>query len=439
MARFLDRIDFHKIAKILTITLYPAGILGMSVFAYDLGPFHIFPYRILIPLIWLLFVFLFIRDRIELDLRSTRVKMFGLFLLIWLIYSLISILWAIDKDSALRNVMFLFLSFSVITFSVVFLKTVDDLYVIFILWLVFLGVTLLLGISETIFGYHLPLSRFYQTQKAFYLFTPTGVFYNPNNFATFLSLSAPFLLSSFFFSEKLLFRLFSLGSFFVLLYVMVSTGSRSNFLALILVMMYFIVVVFSSLRRRKELVLLISGFILLLVVFKEKIIAEFGSLVTSFQAIPNQIANPTRSIGIRINLIRNGFSFLVTTWGFGVGAGNFERWMQTQAEFATKHIINAHNWFLEVLVNYGMIIFVGYLLLYFGMILQIVRVLKTHWHDHKMRVIGVAILGGLVGFSFAAMSPSSIIAFRPHWLIFAFGLAYINVGLGRLPEEAEQL
>jgi teichuronic acid biosynthesis protein TuaE len=431
MVNFLHNINLHRVAKILTIALYPAGILGMSAGAYDVGPFFIFPYRVLIPLIWILFIILFVRDRSVIDFGSNKVKAFGIFLLVWLIYSAVSIIWAVDKTEALRYVILLFLAFSVIFFSVIFLVTPTDLYVVFLLWIVVVGVTLLLGISETIFGFHLPTSAFYQTQKESYQYMPTAVYFNPNNFAAFLTLSAPFLLSMFIFSNKISLRLLSLGSFFALLYVLVSTRSRSNFLAMILVIIYFSVVVYTSLKRRKELIVMVSGFLILMVVFKDRIIAEFGSLLTSFQALPSQIANPTRSIGIRINLIRNGISYLTSTWGFGVGAGNFETWMQTRAEFATKHIINSHNWFLEVLVNFGIFIFLGYVAFYIGMVYLIYKVLHTNWENQKMRMIGVAVLGAMIAFVFASMSPSSLIAFRPHWLIFAFGLSYINLGLLR--------
>ena len=428
MVNFLDRVNLHQVAKILTIALYPAGILGMSLGAYDVGPFHIFPYRILIPLIWVLFIFLIFRNRADLNLGSTKVKIFGLFLLVWLVYALLSISWAIDKYSAIRHVIFLFLSFSVISFSVIFIRTVDDLYLVLILWTGVLGLTLLVGMIETLFGYHLPVSRFYQTQKAFYLYTPTGVFYNPNNFATFLSLSAPILLSFLLFSKKPLSRLGFLLSFFGLLYIVIATRSLAAYLAIFLVVTYFLVLAFTNRRNRREVIFFIGGFVLLLLVFNHNIVEQFSSVISSFQSLSDQIVNPTRSVGIRVNLIRNGFDFLLSTWGFGVGAGNFEAWIQTRAQFPPGNMVNAHNWFLEVLANYGIFIFLGYLLFYFGLIYKIVSVLKKHWNDSKMKVMGVAILGALIGFSFASIGPSSMIAFRPQWLMFALGLAYVGIG-----------
>jgi hypothetical protein len=37
-----------------------------------------------------------------------------------------------------------------------------------------------------------------------------------------------------------------------------------------------------------------------------------------------------------------------------------------------------------------------------------------------------ALLVSLVGFLFASISSSSIMAFKPQWLLFAFALTYLN-------------
>ncbi len=279
MDRIFDEQNLKKIGKVLTIAVYPAGLLGMSVFAFQAGPIHIFPYRMLIPLIWVVFILMAIRKREIIDLASLKVKKFGLFLLIWLVYAILSIAWGIDKTNAIRHVLFLTLSVSVILFSVVFLDKKNDLYMVAILWLVILGLAVLVGVIETTLGYHLPFSRFYQTKNTSVLYVPTGLFFNPNDFATFLSLSSPFLLSFALYSKKTLYRILSIGSFFVLLYVLVLTKSQANFLAMALILLYFIFVAFLSRKYTKELVLLLVGSLLLVLVFNQRLIDEFSSFI----------------------------------------------------------------------------------------------------------------------------------------------------------------
>ena len=140
MISFLDKITSDKVIKFLIYSVYAAGFIGMSVFAFKVGDIHIFPYRVLIPLVWLILTYRVIRNRGFLDIQPIKVKTFGLFLLVWLIYSILSINWAIDKASAFKHVVFLFLSFSVIFFTVVFFDSIDDLRTVSVIWLVFLGI-----------------------------------------------------------------------------------------------------------------------------------------------------------------------------------------------------------------------------------------------------------------------------------------------------------
>ena len=142
-----------------------------------------------------------------------------------------------------------------------------------------------------------------------------------------------------------------------------------------------------------------------------------------------QLSTQTMSIGHRLDLIKNGLLFLLSTWGFGVGAGNLEHWMQTRAKYPIGHRYNMHNWYLELLVNYGIFIFTGYVIFFLSMVYKILSVLRDHKNDRKMKIIGVAVLGSAIGFLFASISPSSISAFRPHWMMYAIGLSYINIGL----------
>ncbi len=409
----------------------------MSIWGFHVSRIQLFPYRFLILFVWGIFLISIIAKKGTLDLKSIKVKVFGLFLLIWLIYSLLSITWSVQKWHAFAQVTFLLFSFSLIAFSVVFFDSVDDIYVVMILWLVVLGVTLLIGVSETISGYHLPISHNYQTDNPSRLFTPTAVFHNSNDFASFLTLSTPFVLSFFFFSRKY-HRIYFLLIFLAILYLLILTGSRLNYLALFILIVYFIAVAILSRRSNIKLYILIIGSLLLILVFRGRIFQEIDSTMYSIQSLTTEIAEPTGSIGIRINLIRNGFSFLLSTWGFGVGAGNFESWMQTRALYGTKNIINTHNWFLEVLVNYGIYIFIGYVVFYWSMLKKTYQVLRTHWNDPKMRLVGVAILGSLVGLLLASMAPSSVVAFKPHWLIHALGLSYINIGLGSSNQHVEE-
>lgn len=113
-----------------------------------------------------------------------------------------------------------------------------------------------------------------------------------------------------------------------------------------------------------------------------------------------------------------------STAGFGVGAGNAEYWMENFALYDTFGILNPHNWWLEILINYGVFIFTGYLLFFLSLVRRLWQAYKTT--DGADRMIAEALLLSLVGFSIASISSSSIMAFTPQWLLFAFALAFLN-------------
>jgi len=95
----------------------------------------------------------------------------------------------------------------------------------------------------------------------------------------------------------------------------------------------------------------------------------------------------------------------------------------------SNDILNPHNWWLEILINYGILIFFGYVAMYLRVLSQLWRA----WHMSKSRsekMITEALLIAIIGFPIASTSPSSIMAFHPQWLLFAFVFAFISYYYG---------
>ena len=145
----------------------------------------------------------------------------------------------------------------------------------------------------------------------------------------------------------------------------------------------------------------------------------------------------TASVGIRINLIKNSLLCLSKSFGFGVGTGNAEYCIENYGVYWTKDIVNVHNWWLEILTNYGIFVFAGYLIFYLSLIRSLYKYhkqLTTYKKPPKTenkqltteRMICEVLLISLIGFFLASISSSSIMAFNPQWLLFAFSLAFLN-------------
>ena len=159
------------------------------------------------------------------------IKYFMTFLVIWLVYSVISLIWAISKADAIKNITFLFMGFLVIYFFIYYIKSEADLHKLFKLWIMSFGILIAVGLWEHITGNHLSVSRLFFETRQRYKYAPTGVFYNQNDFATLLALSTPFSIALYRYSNKVFDRICGIIISLLGFYMIIETGSRANIIA----------------------------------------------------------------------------------------------------------------------------------------------------------------------------------------------------------------
>ena len=66
-----------------------AGFTGAAFLSIDIGPFSLFPYRILLPLLWLLFLAGILISEGKLNIAHFQVRHYLWFLVIWLVYAVL--------------------------------------------------------------------------------------------------------------------------------------------------------------------------------------------------------------------------------------------------------------------------------------------------------------------------------------------------------------
>ena len=128
------------------------------------------------------------------------------------------------------------------------------------------------------------------------------------------------------------------------------------------------------------------------------------------------------SFSNRVNLIRNGFDFLIRTFGFGVGNGQIEYWMQNSARYETGEILNMHNWWMEILTGYGLVIFSGFIVFF----VNLYRCFSNRYEKNKKTNYGRQMLvfaASLVGFILTLVSSSSNMTKEYVWLFWAILIA----------------
>ena len=400
---------------ILYLTII-AGFTGPAFLCIDIGPFSLFPLRILLPLLWLLLVLGILINKGKLNISHIKVKHYLLFLAFWLVYAVLSLAWAADKVEAIREIIFLLMGVSLIFFVVFHFNNLMYFKRLYNLWLLILLALIGIGLWEHTTGSHLSVSGLAGAPERL-SYAPTGVFYNQNDYATYLALSVPFVLAFIRYNGGLIKRLLGLAILVLSLYLVVVTFSRANYLAIFLGVAFWFLVLLKVKNKLK--VLALSGLVVLLlfVAFPTWTQDIFGIVNVQLGSLAAVMTanSEAGSVAVRLNLIKNSLIFLVNSCGFGVGAGNAEYYL----------ITNVHNWWAEILVQYGVFVFAGYVLFYLGLLVKLYKA-YGRLADTSEKMMCEALLVGLVVFFLASISSSSIMAIGAQWIFFAFALGFLN-------------
>jgi O-antigen ligase len=143
-----------------------------------------------------------------------------------------------------------------------------------------------------------------------------------------------------------------------------------------------------------------------------------------FDTIGREMEAGTGSGGTRLRLIQGGLTVALDSRLLGVGPGNAEHFLRQLP--GLERVYNLHNWWLEVLVNGGILVFIGYVCFYAALLYGLFRVASTAKNE-MLAFAATALLAALVGYTVGALSPSSAIHFTPMWIHFGLGLAVINL------------
>ncbi|MFC1870796.1 O-antigen ligase family protein [Chloroflexota bacterium] len=405
----------------------------------DIGPFSLFPYRILLPLLWLIFLMGILINDGKLNVHHVKVSNYLMFLGFWLIYSILSLAWAADKVNAVRDIVFLLMGISVIFFVVFYFSNLKDLKRLHILWLLILLAFIGIGLWEHVSGSHLSISHLVNSPDRFRS-APTGVFHNQNDYATYLALSIPFVLTIVRYNRRLTVRFLGIIMLISALYLILITFSRANYLAIFLGVAFWFLFLLKV-NAKIKIMMLTGMVVLFLLVISPGLIQDVLRIINvQLGSLTAQVTTESElsSIAIRLNLIRDSLIFMINSGGFGVGAGNAEYYMANLQAYNTKGITSVHNWWIEILVNYGIFVFMGYVLFYLGLLANLYKV-RSKLRNAPEKMICEALVVGLVIFPFASISASSIMALEPQWIFFAFALGFLNYYRIRIKEESYKL
>lgn len=385
---------------IICYIFFAMSLFSAAIFTIPVGGFQLSIFRFLI------FVLLCLE---LIDVKRERVVMnrYDLLMLFWLAYAFVSFGWTSNTGGWGKSVFFLSVAFLATRWFHIFFNSQEKI----INACKFFSCGILL---HNFIGWYEIATRDYHWVSEKYLIQltyskmsiPVSVFYNPNDFATILTFGFFALLisrkNSGYRITKLLWTLTAISSFVLI----VLTQSRANLIG-ILIGISFMIMVRLGLSYKN----IISAICLFIGLYFAFLFTDLGSQVSNFIDMYLSFDMENGSEYQRSILLKNAFCVFFNSYGLGTGAGNLSYRMLTDG-CCLINAGNVHNWWIEILVTYGIVIFIWYVLNY-------ITILKNFFVNAKNSYISLCICAFLICFIVGCVSSSSCLSSEPLWCAFA--------------------
>lgn len=349
-----------------------------------------------------------------------QVKNIMCFFVFWGFYILFSFLWTDNYYNTAKGLYNFIFNLMLIYIVIKLMNNIKNLLSLSTMIYFITIFMVLLGLVEILTGFHLPTSRYNDPEVIYdnvvYLGVATGTFYNQNDFSVFLSICFPFVFM-YFFNGRRFSKIITGISLLLLLLIIIENDARLVLIAIVFQILLFIFLSNITIVRKITFSTLIAVVLVILLLTNPQ-------LIESYKEIHQDIIQGSGSTIVRINLILNGLIMLYESYFLGVGVDNFTE--NVNPLIYTGNIVDPHNWWIEILAEHGLIIFIGYIYIYIYILKSLYKIANK---KHELSKIAGAILSSLVGMVITSIAPSSFFFFKPMWLFIGIALAVINVYL----------
>jgi teichuronic acid biosynthesis protein TuaE len=422
-----------KALQLVFLALVACSFVGPALPAIPAGAFSIFPARILLVVVACLVAFEVARRPQQLEVYLP-VRLYVLFFGIWLTYAAISLTWCHVLGLGLRELALLAAGIALVLFTVYSTRTEEHLRRLAAIWMSMFVALAVIGLWENISGNHLVLSGFYGLADERFRFSPTGPEHNPNDYALFLVSALPFVLGRYIYSSRTLQGMLYLFPLALGVYLLFATGSRSAVLSLCLDCLLLLVMTVSTQgsKRLARLLRACAFCVIVVAVNSIPLVLQYPQVTAvvpmwrQAEVAAEQIDGKAESIGLRWSLVQNGLEFVRETKGFGVGVGNTGWWMANRGAADTSGVSDPHNWWLDLLVTYGIAIAALFCLACLSLFISSVATWKLAL-DSATDWVRMGSTLSLAGMPLAVLGPSSVVGLASFWLVLGTALATVNV------------
>lgn len=399
--------------KLIYITIITA-LLPETIPSINFGWFHLSLFRFSFILMSLgYFIDLFKNRDIWSETKQwTKQSYSVIFMIVWFLFAMISAIWVQDYFSWLKSIYFLSLgTISTLVFTK-YLKDIKDIINISRLLTPVILIHNLLGWSEIITGNYLFLAKD-RFERYIRYKHPVSIFGNTNDFAVFLMFAFFISLINFLYAKDQREKYLNIALMISATGLIYYTGSRSTILGLAMALY-----AAFYLKKRQTTTKYTKIGLLLLLPLGLIFYLAFPEIINQYKAYYSQLANGINSLTIRWNLLKNGWMFILKTYGLGVGSGNVEVWMKNYPIYETGKILKLHNWWMEILVAYGAGIFIMYIIFYFKLIKDMAKT-ALYSQDTNMKIVSFGMFLTLIAFIAGSFSPSSNLKISWMWIFMS--------------------
>lgn len=287
-------------------------------------------------------------------------------------------------------------------------------------WVVATIVNCTIGLYEVLSGLHLP--NYLPGTDLLLVDADTSLlasgFGNPNGFATFLVLAAPFVVLQVWFGRTSHRRAVAVIAGAALVATLPGTGSRLGLVALAVEVL---VLLWASRRwteRLRTCAILATALIVGATVVGPfgLVSSELASKIDPRSAIAELTESDGDTSGARRGALNaNGWELIRESPIIGLGPGSFSaRHAAGDVKHDTAGLVDPHNGYVEIGAQYGLVLLFTLVLLFLRLALRVLR------QSRLERQCGLApssvVLAGLAGLGIAAISSSSMLSSPVVWL-----------------------
>ena len=295
--------------------------------------------------------------------KSVQTRNVFTYLILWFCWAIVSLLWTPDFYNGVSEGILLLTNFLLFIELVYYSSRSNNLKCILSSgWGFAFLITAIIAVWELLTGNHLPTSKhgseaYIMADGQYVMHTyAAATFVNFNSFVVFICYSIPFLMYGYFRAAKLVSKLFYSLLFLVAVVILFMNASRGGILALIIQVFFFFSAMSSGKGNKIPMVFLIITLIIALCLYWEEIAANImlrALETTSFQE------------EARYDIWMRALQCFFPTFGIGTGVGSIAASMTNIS--SSGDVLLPHNAFLEILVQYGLVI--GILCVYFVLFL----------------------------------------------------------------------